>query len=429
MISLVLAAVLAAEPAALATEHYDVRTGAADPAATAAILEQLHGQLAGFFGKTPSERLQVEVFADVESFHQALIRDGHPAVAAGGYYAPENRKVYLFVQPSAYFTRQLLLHEATHQFQFLASTGNRKPRTTWHIEGLAELFGMHNWNDDVDFHSTKMGRSAAGPPSGSPANAAEAGAPATGVLHPGQLRCGVVPAVSLEDYPAKALQELREHAAQHEWLGRVITGQTQASHPLSWALAHFLIHRDRAAFRDLVSRLDRDCDALESFRETFGTISPRLVDDLHRWVADHQQPWSVVWVEWQESGEAIVGASQTVGLIVHKAPLDRLQARIEPAGERWKAGGVFGFQNENDFHLVELSDSGSVRVIRRAGAQWQEILTRQLPSISRAFAIQRRGRHVAVLAADETLCELDAPGKLGLYVDSCRARFSPTTRP
>lgn len=409
MISLVLAAVLAAGPATAATEHYDVRTGGLDPAAVGAILEQLHGCLADFFGKAPAGRLPVELFADAAEFGRALDSDGHPAIAGGGYYAPENRKVYLYTQPSAYFTRQLLLHEATHQFHFLSSTGNRKPRTTWHIEGLAELFGMHNWADDGDFAAAATG---------SPASCPLAATPS------GRLRCGVVPAVSLEDYPATALAELRERAGQPDWLRRVLAGQIEASRPLSWALAHFLFHRDRSAFRDLVCRLDRDEDPLESLQGTFGAFTPTLLDDLRRWIGDHQQPWSVVWIEWQASGEAIEGSSQTLGLIVHKAPLDRLEAAIEPAGGRWRAGGVFGFRDESDFHLVELSDSGSVRVIRRAGSQWQAVRARRLPHPSRRFAIERRGEQWAVLVGEETICKLDASGRLGLYVDACRARFS-----
>lgn len=412
MISLLLAAAVAAGPATAATEHYDVRTRALDPAEVAEILEQLHAHLADFFGKAPAERLQVELFADVAECRRALERDGHPAVAGGGYYAPENRKVYLYAQPSAYFTRQLLLHEATHQFQFLSSTGNRKPRTTWHVEGLAELFGMHNWADDRDSRLTK---------SGSPPSSPLATEPS------GRLRCGVVPAVSLEDYPAKALAELREHAGQPDWLRRVLAGQVEASRPLSWALAHFLFHRDRSAFRDLVCRLDRDEDPLESLQTTFGALTPTLLDDLCRWIGDHQQPWSVVWIEWQASGEALEGYSQTLGLIVHKTPLDRLEAAIEPAGGRWKAGGVFGFQDESEFYLVELSDSGSVRVVRRSGSQWQPVLARRLPDPSRRFAIERRGAQWAVLVGEETICTLDAPGKLGLYVDACRARFAPIT--
>lgn len=390
MIALVLAAVLAAEPATAATEHYQVRSAALDPAEAGAILEQLHGCLTDFFGVAPPGPLQVEIFADAESFRGALAADGQPAVAAGGYYAPENQKVYLFAQPSAYFTRQLLLHEATHQFHFLTSTGNRRPRVNWHVEGLAELFGMHNWQNGSS----------------------------------GRLQCCVVPAVSLEDYPAKALAEIEEHADQPDWLCRVIAGEVQASRPLNWALAHFLIHRDRAAFRDLVARLDRDEDALESFGQTFGESTPELFDDFRRWTAAHQQPWSVVWIEWQESGEALEGFSHVVGLVIHKTPLERLQATIEPAQSPWKAGGVFGLRNEGDFYLVELSDSGSVRVLQRAGSRWQPLLTQRLTCPSQTFTIERRGYRVAVRVGTEIVYERDAPGKMGLFVDACRAKFS-----
>ena len=34
-------------------------------------------------------------------------------VSGGGYYSEERRKAYVYIQPSEYYTRQLVLHEAT----------------------------------------------------------------------------------------------------------------------------------------------------------------------------------------------------------------------------------------------------------------------------------------------------------------------------
>jgi hypothetical protein len=48
------------------------------------------------------------------------------------------------VQPGNYYTRHLLLHEGTHAFMrwFLGGLG-----APWYTEGMAELIGIHSWQD------------------------------------------------------------------------------------------------------------------------------------------------------------------------------------------------------------------------------------------------------------------------------------------
>jgi hypothetical protein len=167
------AALAAAEPAGIETRsaHYDLYTESVDAAEAGAVLDALWDRLKEHFGSAPEGRLRVEVYATKDGMHGALERDRQWKVDAGGCYAPDTKKAYLWVQPSESFTRQLLIHEATHQFHFLAATGNRGPAAEWYTEGLAEYFGMHNWDGK-------------------------------------ELKIGVVPAVSLEDYPAQAARQL-----------------------------------------------------------------------------------------------------------------------------------------------------------------------------------------------------------------------------
>ncbi|NOZ39262.1 MAG: hypothetical protein GXP24_03445 [Planctomycetes bacterium] len=51
-------------------------------------------------------------------------------------------ELWLMEQPSDYFRRHLLLHEGTHGFMYteLGDTG-----AGWYMEGMAELFGTHRW--------------------------------------------------------------------------------------------------------------------------------------------------------------------------------------------------------------------------------------------------------------------------------------------
>jgi hypothetical protein len=52
-------------------------------------------------------------------------------------------EVWLFEQPSDYFRRHLMLHEATHSFMAM-NLGGCGPG--WYMEGMAELLGTHTWD-------------------------------------------------------------------------------------------------------------------------------------------------------------------------------------------------------------------------------------------------------------------------------------------
>lgn len=54
------------------------------------------------------------------------------------------QELWLMRQPSAYYTRHLMLHEGTHALM-LAHLGGTGPG--WYMEGLAELLGTHRWED------------------------------------------------------------------------------------------------------------------------------------------------------------------------------------------------------------------------------------------------------------------------------------------
>src|SRR5829696_2961738 len=91
------------------TAHYDLYIESLDIDEVAQLVEQFHAQATTFFrGNSPEvAALPVAVFASRERFHAALKADALPEIEAGGYYSPGRKKVYLFVQPSEYFTRQL----------------------------------------------------------------------------------------------------------------------------------------------------------------------------------------------------------------------------------------------------------------------------------------------------------------------------------
>ncbi|PQO44890.1 hypothetical protein [Blastopirellula marina] len=59
-----------------------------------------------------------------------------------GYY--QGDAVWLLDQPSDYYRRHLLLHEGTHAFMNIMLGAAGPP---WYMEGMAEHFGTHTWED------------------------------------------------------------------------------------------------------------------------------------------------------------------------------------------------------------------------------------------------------------------------------------------
>jgi hypothetical protein len=369
------------------TEHYDVVCEGFDAELAGMILEELHSQLTKHFGKAPAGRLTVGVFADRAAFQNALRADRQFPVEAGGYYAPSNHKVYLFRQPSDYFTRQLLLHEATHQFHWLVASGNKAPSGAWYDEGLSEYFGMHNWD----------GRG---------------------------LQTGVVPAITLEDYPAAALKALD---AQKDGLAGIVAGTNGVPRPVAWAMTHFLISNYPEKFADLAGRLDRQADAAASWKEVFGD-GAELSAKFRAWIVSHAQPWRIVWVSWQERGDALEGKSQTNALAVLKETPAALSVELEPVKGAFKAGLVFGFQSAEDFYVCQLSADRSVRILRYQAGKWQRIKSAFKPAAKGRDVLTATlaGNQVTLSANGVAIATLEAPGQLGLNCDNCEVLFRPT---
>lgn len=391
MTALLLTACLFSDPTVTLaqTEHYHVRAEQVDATETAAMLEQLHAELARYFGRAPAGVLEVEIWATAERFKAALARDGQQYLGGGGYYAPGNRKVYLHVQPSRYYTRQLILHEATHQFHFLVATGNQLASAEWYFEGMAEYYGMHHWDGQT-------------------------------------LRTGVVPAISLEDYPAKALEELDRRAAR---MGNVVAGGEPIDRPLAWALVHFLRDRDERRFRKLASYLDNHRDARAAWRVVYGRVTPATVDALRQWIVAHQQPWQSIWIEWQQWGDAMEGFASTTGLAILKDDPGRIAAELTPVSGNLRAGLVFGYRSPESFHLLHVFEDGRIWVIARESGQWRilsQYRLRQRPDQYRV-ALACRDGEVQLAVNGRILTPVAADGKVGLSVDGCCVRFRVST--
>ncbi len=401
--ALVLAVVLSIAAAApgpqdeASTEHYRVLAeGPLDPVEVGRLLEALHRRLARRYRRAPTGSLAVSIYATRDRWAAALRADGEPIPAkGGGYYSPKTKKAYLYVQPSVHYTRQLILHEATHQFHFLVATRNTAPRASWYTEGVAELHAMHTWDGTT-------------------------------------LRGGVVPPISLEDYPGQALDQVA--ALEADPVG-VLGGKVAIERPLAWAIVRYLETKHRKRFAALAAALDRGAAPLDAWRKAFGGPPGRdLGEAVRKAILAEPQPWRSVWTEWRPHGpDAIEGSSKTIALAVLAEDRSELEVEIIPRSDdgAFKAGVVFGFRSDAEFHFVELRADGSCRILKRAAARWETLHRADAPAADGAtptLSLAREGEAVTVTVNGTELGRWTSAGALGVAADACPVRFEVRRR-
>lgn len=368
------------------TAHYDLWVEGLDGDEVGRMLEAAWPAWRAFFQAEPVGRLPAKVYADVEGMRAGMAADGITYGGGGGYYHPGNRTFYAFVQPSAFFTRMLILHEGTHQFHYLAATANLGYAGFWYGEGLAEHFGMHNWDGT-------------------------------------RLVTGVVPAISLEDYPAQALAEF--DAQDRDLAGLVAdrSGWTRAS---GWGVVSWLLDERPAGAAELFARLNRREDPSQAWTAVFGPVAGSDTEAYRAWLLGHQQPWREVWRAFEQRGDALVGSSGVNALAVRKAT-DDLTVSLEPLGGNLRAGLVLGYSDPQHFVVVQLLQSRDVWVFRMTPAGWQWVTGGRAADRAgdRDRLSARRAAGGGWTAAVNGVDVVTVPddGLLGLNVDGCTVAF------
>ena len=386
------------------TGHYQILAESLDADDVGRMLEQLHRQLTRDFGRAPAGSLRVAVYGSKERFHAALAADGQPRVDAGGYYSPETKKAYLWVQPSDYFTRQLILHECTHQFHFLVAANNRRPRADWFTEGLAEYYGMHDWDGTT-------------------------------------LHVGVSPVMTLEDYPATA----REHFEQRfkgDVAALAATREGGCDRPEAWALVHFLEHNHAEPFRALSAKLNAGADPAEAWGQVFGPKSAHPLDAaaVNRafadWLVTIRQPWKIAFVSWQQRGDRFEGKSKTTGVALLKETPASLTAEVEPADRTAMPGLVFNYHSGEEYSALQVLPNGQARVVQRRDGRWLPAVVLKVRAKPGAnmLAVRRAGKDWSLSVNGVEVKTVPADGQIGLYIQEGRAMFrvigpGPTTLP
>lgn len=376
--------------------HYLLRTDETEAFAKDALaaLEAAWPQLQSFFGAAPEldegERLSIVHVRSAERWREAMLDDGvQPPAHAGGYYAPANRTAYLFRQPTVYNTRQLLLHEAMHQFHFLACCRNVAPKDVWYVEGLVEHLSRHTWDGKT-------------------------------------LRLGVVPTISLADVPEQALASI---SAPEFDLEAMIDGSKPSTRAEQWALVRFLATSGKVTPRRwarLRTQLDDGQRAEKALPTAIGRTT-KWLPELRAWLATQQEPLDWLWNEWQGLGPHAVEGWSTVTCAARvRAPCSELSARIEPEGAT-KAGLLLHYVDGNDYTVALLREGRTWTVNRRQDGAWRVLAAGSLPeSVPLPFAAKavREGDGVVWSVEGVVLARVALPaGSLGLALEGGRARF------
>lgn len=132
--------------------HLDLYTDVRDPKMTVELVDVFNrsiGQWCDYFeidvAKTKNWKMRAFLIADKkkpDQFRKAgLMPDDLPDFRAG---FQRRHDLWLYLQPGNYYTRHLLIHEGTHGFMQWFAGGYGAP---WYSEGIAELFGVHRWNE------------------------------------------------------------------------------------------------------------------------------------------------------------------------------------------------------------------------------------------------------------------------------------------
>ena len=383
------------------TAHYRLEAEADESTATeyGRVLEAAHAGLADFFGREPEldqgARMRVRFFDTHDAWAAGMQSDGiEPPTDAGGYYAPSNRTAYLYRQPTQTFTRTLLVHEATHQFHYLARTRNAQPGSQWYREGVAEFLSWHTWDGAT-------------------------------------IRLGVRPRITLSDYAAQALAAVTTDGFD---LDAVVAGRTWPGYPTAWALFRYLATgrdgKPLKGFETFCRKMDAGGGVGPLFRRHFrgGT---RFRKDFVAWLRAEQQPWTWMFNEWEDRGDgAFRGFAGVVSACRLKADAGRLAAVLEvPPEGPWCGGLLLHYGGADDYTVALLDHRRGLRVDRRVDGAWKRLVTQEVasaPEDGRWRLEARRGAHGVTLRVGEaSFGPFELPASpLGLAVDSSDLVFS-----
>ena len=305
-----------------------------------------------YFGTEPKgDRLpmRMDVRKDRDGFLAAVRAAGVTGEmpGAGGYYDPRTRTSFLYLQPHVSSSRLLVLHELTHQFQYLALQDNVPDRSpTWHAEGLAEHFGFHR---------------------------------RTGAA----VEVGALDMVAIDDRPAECAKRVADGAFS-AW--KVGTGATAPDYTDAMTLLEtFLRTKDEGlarVYRQWEREIYRAGNAHKRFERLFASQRERLEAAVKEVWGGVRRPWHVAYVAWDEKDGVIEGRGSPWAFLEGTERLEpsrrSIAAQIQLTEEAAAAGLALCATGPERCLVAEVRPPSRVSIRRRRDAAWTELASKDL---------------------------------------------------
>ncbi|MHC4816514.1 MAG: hypothetical protein ACYTF8_00440 [Planctomycetota bacterium] len=393
---------IAQDPVVVETEHYTLHAEGprAQAEEYARVLEAAWRPCERYFKAKPKlrkgEKLVVRYFETEAAWSVALRADGAPVVmGAGGYYHPVNKTVYVYRQPTVYYSRVLLLHEAAHQFHFLAKTRNKRPVADWYTEGVVEYLSWHHWDGTTLDHA-------------------------------------VLPNISLKDYAAAALKEMQAEAFD---FGKMVEGNAPASRAVSWALVRWLATGKDGKFLKGFDALRRKMDGgvkpSPTFRKLIG--QPQAVQQkLVSWLSQNQEPFGYVFNEWFGLGpgrmRGFFSGGTTICRLKRVTPAFAATLEVPADKKGWRGGVLLHYTSNTDYTVGLLDWGGWVHIKRFRDSGFRTMERGEVTAIEKGtsyrFQLFRRKGKVTMMIGNTGFGPWELPGKaFGLAVERSDLTF------
>ena len=325
------ATVTSESPLLVSTAHFELEVrdeavSRAEAMTLAQLAEAAWPQWVDAFGAEPAWNGPARwvIAPDAASFAAAVAEDGDTAPpGVGGYFSYTSETAYLWVQPTLYYTRVLALHELTHLFHYAVRAETAIDVPFWYGEGVAEHLGRHHFDGAC-------------------------------------LSIGVEPLVTLEDFPADALQTLGSDAPPiSDW----VTQDAFPSRPVAMTWWRFLSTDPRwaPAFEAWTQDVDLGISQASDLGEALDLS--RAAAEYATWLQEEgQHAMELIFIDWlPETSTRLTGWTPTTALA--RAQLGQTRLHVEhalPDTDNAKAGIVVGYDSPNDYTAVLVAGSGEL---------------------------------------------------------------------
>lgn len=270
------------------------------------LLEQTWPEIEDALHATPKldarEKLAFRIDADKDAWLKASLDDDQsmPKSADPAWFSPYNRGVYMYRQPSAVFTRMMVIYAAVLQYHALCKGKNIDLDTTWFVHGLAQTLSVHRWD---------------------------------GV----KVELGVSPRLCVVDYPARALEALGGPSFELD-----TKDEERIANPYaSWSAVRFALYgaggKLRAKFQKLALGYSGSKLSGKEFLRELG-FDRNTRKDFREWLLAEQYPFVIAQGDWEEKLDlSLIGGRELandLSVAVLRAPRTALRGRVHGLTER-----------------------------------------------------------------------------------------------